>query len=89
VDDELLAGPPLSVTDLAIGGGDLLALGVKQGPLVGLLLDELHARVLEDPELNDLAVLTEMAAELIDMGGLDELRPPDDSPDDSPDDAER
>jgi hypothetical protein len=30
-----------------------------------------------------------MAAELIDMGGLDELRPPDDSPDDSPDDAER
>jgi tRNA nucleotidyltransferase (CCA-adding enzyme) len=89
VDDELLAGPPLSVTDLAIGGGDLLALGVKQGPLVGLLLDELHARVLEDPELNDPAVLTEMAAELIDMGGLDELRPPDDSPDDSPDDAER
>ncbi|MEE9579185.1 MAG: hypothetical protein V3W24_06375, partial [Gemmatimonadota bacterium] len=77
-----LAGPPLRVTDLAIGGGDLLALGVKQGPLVGLLLDELHARVLEDPELNDPGVLTEMARELIEVGGLGELRPPDDSPDD-------
>jgi tRNA nucleotidyltransferase (CCA-adding enzyme) len=80
VEGELLTGPPLSVTDLAIGGGELLALGVKQGPLVGLLLDELHARVLEDPELNDLDALTEMARELIDMGGLGEPRPPDDSP---------
>ncbi len=82
VEDELIAGHPLSVTDLAIGGGDLLALGVEQGPLVGLLLDELHARVLEDPELNDPDVLTEMARELIDVGGLGELRPPDDSPED-------
>jgi len=55
-------------------------LGVKQGPLVGLLLDELHARVLEDPELNDLDALAEMARELIDIGGLGEPRPPDDSP---------
>jgi tRNA nucleotidyltransferase (CCA-adding enzyme) len=82
VEDELLAGPPLSVTDLVIGGGDLMALGVRQGPLVGLLLDELHARVLEDPELNDPDVLTEMARELIDAGGLGELRPPEGSPDD-------
>jgi len=88
VEDELLAGPPLSVTDLAIGGGDLLALGVQQGPLVGLLLDELHARVLEDPELNDADVLTEMARELIEVGGLGELRPPDDSPDDGRNDSQ-
>ncbi len=80
VEDELLAGPPLSVTDLAIGGGDLLALGVKQGPVVGLLLDELHARVLEDPELNDPDVLTRMATELIEVGSLGEDRPLDDPP---------
>ncbi|MEE8594329.1 MAG: hypothetical protein V3T25_00545, partial [Gemmatimonadota bacterium] len=43
------------------------------------------ARVLEDPELNDLDVLTEMARELIEVGGLGELRPPDDSPDDGRD----
>ena len=87
VEDELLAGPPLNVTDLAIGGGELLALGVKQGPLVGLLLDELHARVLEDPELNDPDVLSEIARELIEMGGLGVPRPPGEPPIDSPDDA--
>jgi tRNA nucleotidyltransferase (CCA-adding enzyme) len=76
VQDELLAGSPLSVTDLAIGGGDLLTLGVKQGPVIGLILDELHARVLEDPELNDPDVLIGLARELIEMGGLDALGPP-------------
>ncbi|MEJ2343563.1 MAG: hypothetical protein P8Y10_15355, partial [Gemmatimonadales bacterium] len=59
----------------------------KQGPLVGLLLEELHARVLEDPELNDPDVLSEIARELIEMGGLGEPRPPGAPPVDSPDEA--
>lgn len=75
VEEELRAEPPLSLADLAIGGGELLALGLEQGPAVGLLLEELHARVLEDPELNDPEVLTRLARELIELGRLDEIRP--------------
>ena len=51
-------------------GNDLLSLGMHRGPLVGLLLEELHARVLEDPELNTREDLLEHARELIDMAGL-------------------
>ena len=81
--DELGQGPPLRLADLAIGGSDLLALGVRQGPLVGLLLDELHARVLEDPDLNDPDLLEGMARELIALGGLGAPPPPEDAGDDT------
>lgn len=70
VEDEVRAGPPLRIADLAIGGEELLAMGVEQGPAVGILLEELHARVLEDPELNDPARLAELAAELIEIASL-------------------
>ncbi len=68
--DQLGAAPPLRVSDLAIGGRELLELGVSRGPAVGIVLDELHARVLEDPELNERARLLELAAELIEQGRL-------------------
>lgn len=74
VHGELLSHPPLSVSDLAVDGNDLLELGVTQGPLVGLLLDELHGVVLEDPELNRPDLLRERARELVEMGGLERLR---------------
>lgn len=67
---ELLAGTPLDVTDLAVDGRDLLQLGVQEGPFVGILLDELHAQVLENPELHDRESLIELAEELIEMGHL-------------------
>ena len=50
--------------------------GVVILPVIGLILDELHARVLEDPELNHPEVLIGLARELIEMGGLDALGPP-------------
>jgi tRNA nucleotidyltransferase/poly(A) polymerase len=62
---ELLGDPPLSLHDLAIGGDELMELGVPKGPLIGLLLEELHAAVLEDPGLNDSARLVARARELI------------------------
>ena len=73
VHDEWLESPPLRVGDLAISGEDLLALGVGQGPAIGILLDELHAETLEDPSLNRREVLIERARELITVGGLGDM----------------
>ena len=70
VHEELLASPPLRLADLAIGGDELLRMGVEPGPAMGILLDELHARVLEDPELNHGEKLARLARELIELGGL-------------------
>ncbi len=70
VHDEMLSAPPLTLADLAIGGDELLALGVPGGPLIGLLLEELHAQVLEDPDLNEPVELARRARALIEPGGL-------------------
>lgn len=70
VHQELLAGPPLDLADLALRGDDLIALGVPQGPAVGILLDELHAEVLEDPAMNEREALLARARELMAIGHL-------------------
>ncbi len=51
------SGPPLTVGDLAIGGRDLIRLGLKPGPHFGDLLESLLARVLDDPALNTTEAL--------------------------------
>jgi hypothetical protein len=48
-------------------------MGLPKGPLVGLMLDELLAQVIESPERNDRDVLLESVRELIELGGLDSL----------------
>ncbi|MFO7588231.1 MAG: tRNA cytidylyltransferase [Gemmatimonadota bacterium] len=73
VHDELVAGAPISLSELAVNGDDLLALGLPRGPLVGLMLEELHAQVLEDPGRNEREVLLAEARELIELGALDGL----------------
>jgi len=73
--EERLSGAAIERKDLAVDGNDLLSLGMQRGPLVGLLLEELHARVLEDPELNTREDLLEQARELIDMAGLVDSSP--------------
>lgn len=72
VHEERLGEAPIDRADLAIDGADLLELGVGEGPLVGLLLDELHAQALEDPGLNTRQRLRELARELIEMAALDQ-----------------
>jgi len=52
--------PPLEVKDLAIGGQDLKALGLKPGPRFGEILRELLERVTDDPELNTREALLEL-----------------------------
>lgn len=55
-------GEPLSREDLALRGGDLMALGLR-GPQVGAMLDHLLDRVLEDPTLNTRDGLLALARE--------------------------
>jgi hypothetical protein len=49
---ELRRSPPLAVSDLALGGRDLLRMGMKPGPHFRAVLARLLDRVLEDPSLN-------------------------------------
>lgn len=73
VHDELIVGSPVTLGDLAVSGNDLLDLGLPRGPLVGLMLEELLAQVLESPEANEREELLRRAGELIQLGGLDRL----------------
>jgi hypothetical protein len=55
------ARPPLRVTDLAIDGRDLRALGLPPGPAYGAILQALLDRVTEDPARNRPEVLRALA----------------------------
>jgi tRNA nucleotidyltransferase (CCA-adding enzyme) len=56
-------GDPLTRADLALGGGDLQALGIK-GPRIGQTLALLLERVLEDPSRNTRDTLLSIARDL-------------------------
>lgn len=67
--EEVLAGEMcFSVRDLAVSGGDILALGVEKGPLVGRILNELFRLVTEEEIPNDRAALLRKAGELEALG---------------------
>jgi tRNA nucleotidyltransferase/poly(A) polymerase len=51
----------LSLADLAVDGSDLIALGIKAGPRLGVILKELLETVVDDPALNTKEKLTEIA----------------------------
>lgn len=70
VHEERLGDAPIERSELAVDGRDLLELDIEEGPIIGLLLDELHAQVLEDPSQNERDVLLDRARELIDMAAL-------------------
>ncbi len=50
--------------DLAIGGADLMEIGIEAGPAIGEILETLLQRVVEDPSLNTRERLLEDAREL-------------------------
>jgi len=52
------------VTDLAVGGDDLIAAGLAEGPELGRVLHGLLEAVLDDPERNDRDRLLALAREL-------------------------
>lgn len=52
---------PLTVSDLAVAGRDLLQMGFQQGPEIGHVLNELLKCVIGSPELNTKEQLLELA----------------------------
>ncbi|MDR2194026.1 MAG: HD domain-containing protein [Treponema sp.] len=56
----------LTLKDLAVSGADLIALGIKPGPRLGVILKELLEAVLDDPELNTKQTLLEIAGKMED-----------------------
>lgn len=65
VEAVMAAGDALSVRDLKINGRDLMtSLGLKPGPVLGRVLNELLEEVLTDPSLNERERLLERARAL-------------------------
>lgn len=56
-------GDPLTRADLAIGGKDVVELGVPAGPAVGVMLERLLVAVVDDPECNTRERLVGMVGE--------------------------
>ncbi|MBS7329712.1 MAG: HD domain-containing protein [Lachnospiraceae bacterium] len=50
--------------DLAVCGRDLIDLGVKPGPAMGVILGKLLSKVIDEPSLNDREVLLDMVKKL-------------------------
>jgi tRNA nucleotidyltransferase (CCA-adding enzyme) len=48
----------LYIKDLAIGGKDLMAMGIEPGKPMGDILNELLEQVIDDPEKNTVEYLT-------------------------------
>jgi tRNA nucleotidyltransferase (CCA-adding enzyme) len=56
---------PVELSDLAVNGDDLRAVGVAEGPEMGWLLHRLLDVVVEDPRRNTVEQLQRLAAELL------------------------
>ena len=69
--DEIVAeGDALSIKELQINGKDLMNMGIKPGPEMGKILNELMEKVLEKPELNKKELLAaEVADKYLKMKG--------------------
>ena len=52
IQEEIEKKTPFSVRDLAIGGKEIMELGVTEGPQIGMVLKQLIEFVLDDPNLN-------------------------------------
>jgi putative nucleotidyltransferase with HDIG domain len=64
IDAILAQSRALSLKDLAVGGDDLMAIGVPAGKRMGIILNELLEAVVEDPEQNTRESLLEIAGKL-------------------------
>jgi putative nucleotidyltransferase with HDIG domain len=63
--DEVLAGSrAFSLKDLAVSGRDLMAIGVKPGKCMGIILKELFETVVDDPAQNSREKLLEIAEKI-------------------------
>lgn len=67
-DSLMRAGAALEISDLAIGGAELRALGIPAGPRMGQILRDLLDRVTIDPKLNTPDALTELVRAGLESG---------------------
>lgn len=65
----------LKVTDLAVGGRDLIDMGLRPGPIFSEILHILLERVLDDPSLNTRESLLPLAAEAAQSRGCKACTP--------------
>ncbi len=54
-----------SAAELEIDGNDILALGVRKGPMIGEILEYLLEMVLKDPSINSRLELIKLAEQYI------------------------
>jgi putative nucleotidyltransferase with HDIG domain len=64
VEKVLAQGRAFSIKDLAVTGNDLIALGIKPGKKLGIILHELLETVLDDPVQNTREKLLEIAGNI-------------------------
>jgi putative nucleotidyltransferase with HDIG domain len=64
IDRVLAQGRAFTLKSLAVSGKDLVGIGIKPGPRMGIILGELLETVINDPELNDREKLLEIAKNL-------------------------
>lgn len=55
----------LQKKDMSVNGGDLIAMGMKQGKEMGQIIDRLFDAVIENPQMNEREKLLELAHKLI------------------------
>ncbi len=79
--EELEKKTPFGVKDLAIGGLELMSLGVPESPMIGRILKALLEIVLDDPEKNTPEILTQAAKEMLVHGITEKEEPEDDTKD--------
>ncbi|MDR0554794.1 MAG: HD domain-containing protein [Treponema sp.] len=64
IEETLAQSQALSLNDLAVNGSDLMAAGIKSGPRMGRILQELLETALDDPAQNTREKLLEIAGNL-------------------------
>jgi tRNA nucleotidyltransferase (CCA-adding enzyme) len=68
IDEVIAKDTALNVKDLAIGGRELMALGLPEGPAIGRILRALLERVLDDPAFNERETLLAEAQRMVAAG---------------------
>jgi putative nucleotidyltransferase with HDIG domain len=64
VEESLNENNAFSLRDLAVSGKDLIAVGIKPGKALGIILDQLLETVLDDPAQNNRETLLKIAGKL-------------------------
>ena len=77
IKEELDRKPPFGPKDLTINGNDLIDMGIKEGPAVGLILSAIVDLVIDNPDLNtreQLLALSQNMRENVSKGSVERTR---------------